>query len=158
MAESVDYPAAIENETTRRELAASGRELLDVLMVTGDFVLGANYTTLQDHLDMIAPVRYVLTITNPPAGDMPSYLAEAWIGLRLPVRCEPSMLGSVLVIGREAIEPLRDNCWEAYEWWDNHYREAAAKIPTNKNILLSNVTFLRFDSDCGRLGEAARAA
>lgn len=83
-------------------------------------------------LDTVAPVQlHFIPTTTPDVGVAPEHIREQWVGLRLPVRSkhywEEDGEEGFVVRAREALEVLKRDRPEAYEWWQNYYIRTRAE-------------------------------
>jgi hypothetical protein len=94
--------------------------------------LSGDYDAFVHLMNQVAPVQadFVPTVT-PSGGPAPKEIRSQWVGLSLPVRSkqfvEKDQREGFVVRSREALEILKDQRPEAYEWWRDHYIKNRAK-------------------------------
>lgn len=77
-------------------------------------------------LDTVAPVQlHFMPTATPEVGVAPENIRDQWVGLRLPVRSkqywEQDDEEGFVVRAREALEILKVERPEAYEWWRSYF-------------------------------------
>jgi hypothetical protein len=122
-----------------------------LLQLSGDW-LTPDFDRLRARLDDIAPARWQFAITSTPPGFAPEEIRKEWVGVTLPVRGQQEP--GVSVLGREAIELLKEKSPQGYKWWRNYYIDEARtqypKIdPEGFPEYLANASWLVFDESCG---------
>lgn len=120
-------------------LANQTEGLPDAEKVNDDLLRGGRYNLYSGDfaefthsLDEVAPVQlYFVPTVTPDVGVAPDNIRDQWVGLRLPVRCkayhEEDDEEGFVVRAREALEILRAERPEAYEWWQAYYIKQRAE-------------------------------
>jgi hypothetical protein len=123
-------------------------------LIESGYSLTRDFRAYKACLDQIAPVRSIFTITRTPPGFAPEPIRRQWVGVALPMRGYFEPADGVCVMGREAIELLKQKSPDAHAWWQDFYEQLARDHRSVIEIenfpeFMANINFLTFDIDCG---------